>query len=101
MRGNARASRPLNIPEKTLDCDMSQVYYLHMVEMSLTGRAKMEIENKTIQVDISGAGQGWRVADEDLCPANVQQEIAAEIIDGKVSETRDYVASNGVHYRWS
>lgn len=61
----------------------------------------MEIENKTIQVDTSGAGQGWRVADENSCPANVQQEIAAEIIDGKVTETRDYLASNGIHYRWS
>lgn len=61
----------------------------------------MEIESKLIQVDASGAGQGWRVADEDSCPANVQQEIAAEIIDGKVGECRDYVASNGQHYRWS
>jgi hypothetical protein len=77
------------------------MYHASMVEMSLTGRNKMEIESKLIQVDASGAGQGWRVADEDSCPANVQQEIASEIIDGKVSETSDYVASNGVHYRWS
>jgi hypothetical protein len=61
----------------------------------------MEIENKLIQIDTSGQGHAWRIADEDNCPANVQAEITAEIIDGKVSETRDYVASNGIHYRWS
>jgi hypothetical protein len=61
----------------------------------------MEIEGKAVQVDASGVGHAWHVATSVNCPANIQAEIAAEIIDGKVIECRDYVASNGLHYRWS
>lgn len=61
----------------------------------------MEIESKLIQIDRSGQGHAWRDADEDSCPANIQAEIAAEIIDGKQAECQDYVAKNGCHYRWS
>lgn len=60
----------------------------------------MEIEGKLIQVDASGQGHAWQVADEDSCPANVQQEIAAEILDGKQDECSKFVATNGLHYRW-
>ena len=55
-----------------------------------------------IQHDHSG-GQGhcWSNADDVDCPANIQEEIAAEIIDGGKGECDDFVASNGQHYRWS
>lgn len=62
---------------------------------------KVEIEGKLVKVDASGVGQGWRIADEDSCPANVQQEIAAEIIDGARETSDGYTASNGLRYRWS
>lgn len=60
-----------------------------------------EICGKTIQIDRSG-GQGhcWRNADEIELPANVAEEIACEILDGKQESCGDYVASNGQHYRW-
>lgn len=61
----------------------------------------MEIESKTVQVDASGQGHAWRDATDDTCPANVQQEIAAEIIDGGKGECDGYTASNGQRYRWS
>lgn len=66
----------------------------------MPGEREMKIEGKKIEVDASGVGQGWCPASEDDCPADVQEEIAAEIIDGKVSECRDYKASNDMHYRW-
>jgi hypothetical protein len=34
------------------------------------------------------------------CPANIVNEIEAEIIDGEKESCDDYVASNGRHYRW-
>lgn len=62
---------------------------------------KIEIEGKIIQIDPSGQGHAWQTATEETCPADVQQEIAAEIIDGQQSQrTQAYVASNGLHYRW-
>jgi len=55
---------------------------------------------KTIQHDRSGQGHAWRtIAASDL-PANVAEEIAAEIIDSKQETCSRYVASNGLHYRW-
>lgn len=52
-----------------------------------------------VQVDRSGVGHNWRTIDPEDIPANIREEIAAEIVDGR--ETCDlYVASNGVHYRW-
>lgn len=53
-----------------------------------------------IQIDRSGVGHCWVPAAEHDCPANIQEEIAAEIIDGGQDECEDYVASNGLHYRW-
>lgn len=60
----------------------------------------MEIESKQIQIDKSGQGNAWQAADEDNCPANVQGEIAAEIIDGGKGECDGFTASNGLRYRW-
>lgn len=62
---------------------------------------QIKIEAKTIQIDHSGQGHAWRNADEDNCPADVQGEIAAEILDGGSEECRDFIASNGLHYRWA
>ena len=56
---------------------------------------------KAIQWDKSnGQGHAWVAADEIDCPASIQEEIAGEIVDGKVKTTRNFVASNGQHYRW-
>lgn len=56
--------------------------------------------DKPIQFDKSSVGQCWVAADEFNCPADVQEEIAAEIVDGKNDTCDDYIASNGQHYRW-
>jgi hypothetical protein len=97
-----------------------------MVEMSSTGEQKMKthtmssshskttvngktvqedghvsIEGKTIQFDASGRGHAWRNATSDNCPSHIQDEIAAEIIDGGKDESDGFTASNGQRYRWS
>lgn len=61
----------------------------------------IEIEGCTIQHDNSGVGHNWRNANADNCPASIQEEITAEIIDGEKESCDDFVASNGLHYRWS
>ena len=61
---------------------------------------QIEIQGQSIQYDPSGVGHAWRAATEIDCPASIQEEIAAEIVDGKNENRDDYVASNGVHYRW-
>lgn len=58
------------------------------------------VAGNAIQIDRSGVGHNWRNADADDVPASIQEEIAAEIIDGGNDDCDDYVASNGVHYRW-
>lgn len=60
----------------------------------------VEVCGYEVQVDISGVGQCWRDATSDDCPANIVEEIAAEILDGGVEETDGYIASNGMRYRW-
>jgi len=53
-----------------------------------------------VQVDKSGAGQCWvDVAAADL-PPSISQTIEGEMIDGGHDECDDFVASNGLHYRW-
>lgn len=53
-----------------------------------------------ILVDRSGKGHCWRrVAANDL-PANILREIECEILDGGQESCDDYVATNGLHYRW-
>lgn len=53
-----------------------------------------------IQVDRSGQGHAWRDIDVEDIPAQVRLEIEGEIIDGQKEECADFVASNGLHYRW-
>jgi hypothetical protein len=53
-----------------------------------------------IQVDRSGVGHCWVNVSAGDIPANIVLEIECEIIDGGREECDDFVASNGVHYRW-
>ena len=59
-----------------------------------------ELQNVTIQQDMSGVGHCWRTVSDDDIPADIREEIAAEILDGGNESCEDYVASNGIHYRW-
>lgn len=62
----------------------------------------MKIAGKTLQVDISGQGHCWvNVDPAQSLEMDAQSEIEQEIIDGKVESCDDFVASNGLHYRWS
>ena len=59
------------------------------------------VEGKQVQIDrSSGQGHAWRNVRVDELPANIAEEIAGEIIDGKRPAGR-IVASNGQHYRWA
>lgn len=53
-----------------------------------------------IQIDRSGVGHNWRNIAREEIPANIVTEIEGEIIDGGKDECSDFVASNGLHYRW-
>jgi len=53
-----------------------------------------------IQIDRSGVGHCWKNIAADEIPAAVRQEIEGEIYDGGQDTCPDYVASNGLHYRW-
>ena len=53
-----------------------------------------------VQHDASGQGHAWRDIDAEDIPANVREEIECEILDGGKDECDNYVASNGLHYRW-
>lgn len=59
---------------------------------------KIEVCGRRIQWDDSGVGHCWRTA-TDL-PAQIVLEIEGEIIDGGQDSCADYLASNGLHYRW-
>jgi hypothetical protein len=59
-----------------------------------------KICGKTIKHDNSGVGHNWRTIDASDIPADIREEIAAEIIDGKRDACADYLASNGLRYRW-
>jgi hypothetical protein len=61
----------------------------------------IEIEGAVVEMDRSGRGDAWTVCREGDIPTNIVEEIACEIIDGGQDECDDYVASNGLHYRWS
>jgi hypothetical protein len=56
---------------------------------------------RNVEEDASG-GQGhcWRLVRGDELPASIREEIEAEMIDGGVDSTDDYMAMNGCHYRW-
>ena len=62
--------------------------------------ANETICGKQIQIDMSGRGHAWRNVDADSIPANIAEEIAAEIIDGGNDTCDCYTASNGLCYRW-
>ncbi len=55
----------------------------------------------TIQHDDSGVGHNWHLIDARDLPGNIREEIAAEITDGCGDDCDDYVATNGLHYRWA
>lgn len=61
---------------------------------------QITINGIAIQHDKSGVGNCWVAADNDNCPPSIAEEIAAEIIDGGNDDCDDYVAINGLHYRW-
>jgi len=69
-----------------------------------TGEKKMAdqvvVLGREIQYDKSGVGHCWASAEEVDCPQSIQEEIAAEIIDGGKEDCDGYRASNGVYYRW-
>ena len=53
-----------------------------------------------VQVDKSGVGHCWvNVLAADI-PARIQEEIEGEMIDGGKDDCDDFIASNGLHYRW-
>lgn len=56
--------------------------------------------DKTINHDNSGVGHNFRSIDARDLPANIVEEIAAEILDGGNDSCDCYVASNGQHFRW-
>lgn len=66
----------------------------------------MATENETlvcgcqVQVDRSGVGHCWVDVAADDIPGDIREEIEGEIIDGGKDECADFVASNGLHYRW-
>lgn len=69
-------------------------------EIEMTTETQITVCGCEIEYDKSGVGHCWVAADAIDCPADIQEEIAGEIIDGKNDECADFVASNGVHYRW-
>jgi len=54
----------------------------------------------TIKHDNSNVGQNWRTINASDIPANICEEIAAEIIDGGKNHCDQFTASNGFSYRW-
>jgi len=55
---------------------------------------------KTIKHDNSNVGHNCRTISADEIPANIREEIAAEILDGGKNHCDQYTASNGLSYRW-
>lgn len=108
-----RLDEPLLFPKAVITADTLPLIREHdgyhiigagwdSVTVELNDRSKpMKIEHKTVQVDLSGQGHAWTDATNDTCPANLQAEIAEQIIDGHRETCEDYIASNGLHYRWS
>lgn len=67
----------------------------------MTAQAEqIEVVGAAIQYDKSGVGHCWVAATQDNCPPSIQEEIAAEIIDGDHESMDSYTASNGCKYRW-
>lgn len=52
-----------------------------------------------VQKDLSGQGHCWQnVSAKDI--DHILVEIEEQIIDGGREECADFIASNGIHYRW-
>jgi len=58
-----------------------------------------KVSGRLVQCDRSGVGHAWKNVAADTLPASVREEIEGEIEDGTES-CEDFVASNGLHYRW-
>ena len=86
------------------------VWFYDTTDMAASGtmewRLKVTLQGglvygKQVQIDLSGVGHNWVDAGPDELPASIREEIECEMIDGKKEECDEYVASNGLHYRWS
>jgi hypothetical protein len=71
-----------------------------MGDKTMTTNEAVTVCGCEIHVDKSGVGHCWAPATEYDCPANIQEEIAAKILDGRHDDCDAYVASNGMFYRW-
>lgn len=61
----------------------------------------IEICGNEIQIDLSGSqGHSWAACDDLDCPPSIQEEIAAEMLDGGKESCDGYRATNGQIYRW-
>ena len=58
------------------------------------------VVGKRVYVDHSGVGHAWRPARNIDAGYDIQEEIAGMISDGGNETCKDFVAGNGVHYRW-
>lgn len=54
-----------------------------------------------IEIDYSGVGHCWKVIPRDEIPSDVLEEIEGEMIDGGMDVCRDFLACDGMHYRWN
>lgn len=61
---------------------------------------EVTICGKNIQHDNSGVGHNWRTIDASDIPADIRDDIAAEMIEGKKNKSAKYIAANGLWYRW-
>lgn len=73
---------------------------LSEVAIEEADEAESTICGNVIKHDNSGVGHNWRRIDASEIPADIREEIAAEIIDGKKSTCECYTASNGLNYQW-
>jgi hypothetical protein len=53
-----------------------------------------------VQVDRSGVGHCWVNVTANDIPYSIREEIEGEMIDGGKETRDDFIASNGLHYRW-
>lgn len=58
------------------------------------------VAGHAIELDNSGVGHNWQRISHDDIPASIREEIEGEIITGQRESCDDFVASNGLHYRW-
>lgn len=62
--------------------------------------AETKLCGKQIQHDNSGVGHNWHNIAADSLTPDERAELECEIIDGKRETCEDFVAANGLHYRW-